>query len=53
MHRRDLLIASGVSLLAGGRATGQDAAPPRAQTQTRGPEAALLEALKRNRLPLT
>ena len=38
MRRRDLLIASGVSLLAGARATGQDGAPHRAQTQTRGPE---------------
>ena len=53
MNRRDLLVASGLSLLAGARALGQDATPPRAPIQTRGPEAALLEALRRNRLPLT
>src|SRR5829696_6769813 len=53
ISRRDLLLTSGVFLLGGTRAIGQDAAPPRAQTQTRGPEAALLEALQRNRLPLT
>jgi hypothetical protein len=51
--RRDLLLTSGVFLLGGTRAIGQGAAPSHAQTQTRGPEAALLEALQRNRLPLT
>ena len=34
MNRRDLLVASGLSLLAGMRAFGQGAAPPRAQPQT-------------------
>ena len=53
MNRRDLLVASGLSLLAGAHASGQDAASSPAQTQTRGPEAALLEALQRNRLTLT
>ena len=54
ISRRDLLLTSGVFLLAGARAKGQDAAPPRAaQPQTRGPEAALLEALRRDRLPIT
>src|SRR5688500_8093422 len=54
MKRRDLLIASGLSLLAGVRASGQDARPPRAQTQPQDtPQARLLEALRRNRLPLT
>ena len=54
MKRRDLLIASGLSLLSGVRASGQDARPPRAQTQPQDtPQARLLEALRRNRLPLT
>src|SRR5215471_12891209 len=54
INRRDLLFASGLSLLAGTRATGQGAAPPRAQSQTpRSPSARLLEALQGNRLPLT
>ena len=53
VSRRDLLITSGLSLLAGVRASAQDAVPPRAQTQERGPEAALLEVLRRSRLPLT
>jgi hypothetical protein len=53
VSRRHWLIASGLSLLAGVRATGQDAAPPRTRTQTRGPEEALLEALRKDRLPLT
>src|SRR5262245_49520799 len=54
INRRDLLFASGLSLLAGTRASGQDAAPPRAQSQTpRSPSARLLDALQRNRLPLT
>src|SRR5262245_34136286 len=54
INRRDLLFASGLSLLAGTRASGQGAAPPRAQSQTpHSPSARLLEALQRNRLPLT
>ncbi|HEU5182937.1 MAG TPA: hypothetical protein VFU01_00120 [Gemmatimonadaceae bacterium] len=53
ISRRDLLLTSGVLLLGGARAMGQDATPTGAQTRTRGPEAALLEALQRNRLPLT
>src|SRR5262245_8224641 len=54
INRRDLLFASGLSLLAGTRASGHGAAPPRAQSQTpRSPSARLLEALQGNRLPLT
>lgn len=53
ISRRDLLLTSGVFLLGGTRAIGQSAATPRPQTQSRGPEAALLEALQRNRLPIT
>ena len=54
INRRDLLFASGLSLLACTRASGQSAAPPRAQSQTpRSPSARLLEALQGNRLPLT
>jgi D-alanyl-D-alanine carboxypeptidase len=42
INRRDLLFASGLSLLAGTRASGQGAAPPRAQPQTpRSPAARL------------
>ena len=47
INRRDILLASGLSLLAG-------AVPPRAQSQNPGSgPARLLEALQRNRLPLT
>src|SRR5258706_12024179 len=53
MNRRDLLLASGLSLLAGTRASGRSAAPPRAQPQTPDAAARLLEALRGNRLPLT
>src|ERR687883_68028 len=54
INRRDLLFASGLTLLASTRAFGQGAAPPRAQSQTPpSPSARLLEALQRNRLPLT
>ena len=53
ISRRDLLLTSGLFLLGGTRAIGQVAAPPRAQSQTRGPEASLLEALRKNRLPLS
>ena len=53
MNRRDLLFASGMFLLAG-KHSSRDAAPRRAQQQTqRSPQASLLEALQRNRLPLT
>ena len=52
MNRRELLFASGVSILAGASALASVAAPARAQTQT-SPQASLLEALRRNRLPLT
>ncbi len=52
MNRRDLLVASGLILLTGKRSSGQSAAPPRVQQQT-GPQARLLEALQRNRLPIT
>src|SRR6266581_6957616 len=52
ISRRDLLFATGLSLLTGTRAFTQGAAAPRAQSQT-SPQARLLEALQRNRLPLT
>src|SRR5438034_2064849 len=53
INRRDLLLASGLSLLTGRRAFTQVAAP-RAQPQTQpSPQARLLEALQRKRLPLT
>jgi hypothetical protein len=52
ISRRDLLLSSGVFVLGGTRAFGQGTAPARPQTQER-PEAALLEALRKNRLPLT
>ena len=52
MGRRDLLFATGLSLLGGKRAFTQVAASPLAQQQTT-PQARLLEALQKNRLPLT
>lgn len=52
MRRRDLLIASGLSLLTGKRAFTQGTAPSGARQQTT-PQARLLEALQRNRLALT
>ena len=52
MNRRDLLFASGLSLLVGRRAFTQAVAPPPAQQQPSA-QARLLEALQRNRLPLT
>ena len=53
ISRRDLLVASGMALLGGSRAIGQVAESPRAQAQTGSPQARLLEALQRNRLPLS
>ena len=53
ISRRDLLLSSGVFLLGGAHAMRQRAEPPRAQQQTRGPQETLLEALRKNRLPLT
>lgn len=52
ISRRDLLFASGLSLLAGTRAFTQGTAPSDARQQTT-PQARLLEALQRNRLALT
>jgi hypothetical protein len=52
INRRDLLFSSGLFLLGGKRAFTQGAAPPPAQQQTT-PQARLLDALQRNRLPLT
>src|SRR5687767_11218401 len=53
INRRELLSAGGLFFLAGTRAFGQgaDASPPRPQSS--GPSARLLEALQRDRLPLT
>src|SRR5262245_1282180 len=56
ISRRDLLFASGLSLLAGTRASGlgNRAAPRRAQSQASGsPAAPLLEVLPGNRLSIT
>ena len=54
MNRRDLVLSSGLALLTGRRAIGQGVTPPPAQPQTpRSPQTRLLEALQRNRLPLT
>jgi hypothetical protein len=54
ISRRDLLIASSVSVLAGSRASGRGAAPPRPQSPSSGSgPARLLDALRGNRLPLT
>src|SRR5690349_25142295 len=53
ISRRDLLFTGGAILLGGTSAMGAVAAPARAQVQTRSPQTALLEALQRNRLPLT
>ncbi|HEV2826384.1 MAG TPA: hypothetical protein VGW76_02190, partial [Pyrinomonadaceae bacterium] len=54
INRRDLLFASGLSLLVGMRASGQSAAPSGAQSQaSRSLAERLLEALQGNRLPLT
>src|SRR5439155_9269348 len=52
INRRDLLVASGLFLLGGKRASTQGATPPPAQPQT-SPQARLLEAVRGNRLPLT
>src|SRR6266404_8297904 len=56
INRRGLLFAGGLSLLAGTRAFGHGTgvAPPGAQSQNPGSgPARLLEALQRNRLPIT
>ena len=60
INRRDLIFTGGLSLLAATRVFGEHTgtAPPRAQSQTPAqtpvsPSARLLEALQRNRLPLT
>jgi len=54
ISRRDLLVAGGLSLLGMGRVRGQTPAPPQIPSQDpRTPQARLLEALQRNRRPLT
>ena len=53
MSRRDSLLGSAVSLLAGKSGFGQGVTPPPAQPQTpRAPQTRLLEALQRSRLPI-
>src|ERR1041385_7983510 len=52
MDRRNLLLSGGLFLLTGKRRLSQTAAAPRVQQQT-GPQARLLDALQKNRLPLT
>jgi hypothetical protein len=52
--RRDLLLTGGIFLLAGTRGSGREAVPPRPWPQPQGtPQARLLEALQKNRLPIT
>jgi hypothetical protein len=51
--RRELLVTSGVALLGGSRAIGQVGDPQRTQVQSGSPQARLLEALQKNRMPLT
>jgi hypothetical protein len=54
MNRRDLLIAGGTLLLAGTPALGQRASRSSARPRPEGgPEDRLLDALRKNRLPLT
>ena len=55
INRRELLIVGGISLLAGPTTFGQGtgATPSRVSTQIDGRVTRLLEALQRNRLPLT
>lgn len=54
MNRRDLLFAGGLLLLEGTRGSRLGVTPPRVQPQTPvSPQAALLQALQGNRLPLT
>lgn len=52
ISRRNLLLSSGVVLLGGRRAIAQAAEAPRVQAQT-SPQARLLDALGKNRLPIT
>lgn len=54
ISRRDLLVATGLSLLGIKRASSQGTAQSQAQTQNpQSPQARLLEALQKNRFPLT
>src|SRR5688572_1237812 len=55
INRRDLLFAGGISLLAGSTTFGQGTltTPSRVPTQIDSRVTRLLEALQRNRLPLT
>ena len=53
VSRRDLILGGGAFLIAGTRAFGQDSAPPRTTSQAPGPQASLLTALRKNRLPIT
>ncbi len=52
MNRRELLLASGLLFIKDKRAGAQSAATSPAQPQA-GPEARLLDALQKNRLPIT
>ena len=53
ISRRDLLIAGGLSFLGIPRAGSQVAAPSSPPQNPRSPQTRLLEALQRNRLPMT
>ena len=52
ISRRDLLLAGGAFMLGGPRFVGPRTAPARAPQQKSGPEA-VLEALRKNRFPIT
>src|SRR3982751_7125558 len=52
VHRRDLLLATGLFMLTGKRASSLTVAARHGQSQTT-PQARVLEALQKNRLPLT
>ena len=52
MNRRDLLLAGGSLLIGGKRGRGQSPVSARTQQQA-GPQTRLLEALQKNRLPVT
>jgi len=53
INRRELILAGGISLLGGASAVGQSTAAPAPASAVDARAAHLLEALQRNRLPLT
>jgi hypothetical protein len=53
ISRRDMVVTSALSLLATTRSAGQGTPPAAQQQAPRSPQTRLLEALQRNRLPIT